>query len=242
MFSWVVQRINAAIKGDSGGGRQTVLGILDIYGFEIMQTNSFEQVRAIRWESRHTLFLAVLPVAASAGGSGLAVTKASVVAAVDTLQLCINYCNEKLQQLFIQLTLKAEQEEYKKEGIKWEPVDFFDNKLICDMVEAKNTGIVAVLDNECLRPGEVTDMTFLSQLDDALKSHAHYKSWGSADRTTRRRNSFKTDAARFQFRIKHYAGEIIGYSLHGLRVLSVLSFDVRIRDERFAFTDQLTKG
>lgn len=50
MFSWVVQRINTAIKGDAGGGRQTVLGILDIYGFEIMQTNSFEQVRTQTWD------------------------------------------------------------------------------------------------------------------------------------------------------------------------------------------------
>lgn len=32
-------------------------------------------------------------------------------------QFCINYCNEKLQQLFIQLTLKSEQEEYEAEGI-----------------------------------------------------------------------------------------------------------------------------
>ena len=33
-------------------------------------------------------------------------------------QFCINYCNEKLQQLFIELTLKEEQEEYRKEGIE----------------------------------------------------------------------------------------------------------------------------
>jgi myosin-1 len=34
-------------------------------------------------------------------------------------QFCINYVNEKLQQIFfIELTLKAEQEEYKQEGIK----------------------------------------------------------------------------------------------------------------------------
>ena len=33
-------------------------------------------------------------------------------------QFCINYCNEKLQQLFIELTLKSEQEEYMKEGIE----------------------------------------------------------------------------------------------------------------------------
>lgn len=27
----------------------------------------------------------------------------------------INYCNEKLQQVFIEITLKEEQEEYKRE-------------------------------------------------------------------------------------------------------------------------------
>lgn len=30
-------------------------------------------------------------------------------------QFIINYCNEKLQQIFIELTLKEEQEEYVKE-------------------------------------------------------------------------------------------------------------------------------
>lgn len=33
-------------------------------------------------------------------------------------QFCINYCNEKLQQLFIELTLRAEQEEYEAEDIE----------------------------------------------------------------------------------------------------------------------------
>jgi myosin I len=55
-------------------------------------------------------------------------------------QFCINYCNEKLQQLFIELTLKSEQEEYFREGIEWEPVKFFDNKVICNLVEEKHKG------------------------------------------------------------------------------------------------------
>jgi hypothetical protein len=37
-------------------------------------------------------------------------------------QFCINYCNEKLQQLFIEIVLKQEQEEYQSEGIKWQHV------------------------------------------------------------------------------------------------------------------------
>lgn len=52
-------------------------------------------------------------------------------------QLCINYVNEKLQQIFIQLTLKAEQEEYGKEGIPWENIDYFNNQICCDLIESK---------------------------------------------------------------------------------------------------------
>lgn len=37
-------------------------------------------------------------------------------------QFCINYVNERLQQIFIELTLKSEQEEYLREGIQWTPI------------------------------------------------------------------------------------------------------------------------
>lgn len=52
-------------------------------------------------------------------------------------QMCINFVNERLQQIFIQLTLKAEQEEYLAEGIKWENIDYFNNKICCDLIESK---------------------------------------------------------------------------------------------------------
>lgn len=45
--------------------------------------------------------------------------------------------NEKLQQIFIELTLKLEQEEYVREGIQWSPIKFFNNKIVCDLIEAK---------------------------------------------------------------------------------------------------------
>jgi hypothetical protein len=31
------------------------------------------------------------------------------------------------------------------QGIEWEPVAFFDNKIICDMVEERHKGILAIL-------------------------------------------------------------------------------------------------
>lgn len=42
--------------------------------------------------------------------------------------------------MFIELTLKSEQEEYRREGIEWEQVQYFDNKIICDLVEEKHKG------------------------------------------------------------------------------------------------------
>uniref|UniRef100_A0A452UG64 Myosin IF n=1 Tax=Ursus maritimus TaxID=29073 RepID=A0A452UG64_URSMA len=52
-------------------------------------------------------------------------------------QFCINFVNEKLQQIFIELTLKAEQEEYVQEGIHWTPIQYFNNKVVCDLIENK---------------------------------------------------------------------------------------------------------
>lgn len=61
LFTWIIKRINQAIEVPGTQKQKQwnkVIGVLDIYGFEIFENNSFEQ-------------------------------------------FCINYCNEKLQQLFI---------------------------------------------------------------------------------------------------------------------------------------------
>lgn len=42
-------------------------------------------------------------------------------------QFMINFCNEKLHQFIITLTLKDEQEEHVKEGIEWTKFEYFNN-------------------------------------------------------------------------------------------------------------------
>ncbi|KAJ3061452.1 Unconventional myosin-Ib, partial [Quaeritorhiza haematococci] len=115
-------------------------------------------------------------------------------------QFVINYCNEKLQQLFIELTLKSEQEEYAREGIDWADIKYFNNKPICELIESKKQGIIALLDEECVRPGDVSDLTFLSKLNSTIMSHPHFDS--------RVKNPRDKQLTHETFRLKHYAGDV----------------------------------
>ena len=45
-----------------------------------------------------------------------------------------------------------------QEGVKWKPIDFFNNKIVCDLIdERKPPGIICVLDDECATMHAVTD-------------------------------------------------------------------------------------
>mmetsp|Transcript_3502 Transcript_3502/g.4001 ORF Transcript_3502/g.4001 Transcript_3502/m.4001 type:complete len:1011 (-) Transcript_3502:100-3132(-) len=175
MFQKVVDSINDTIHTETS---ELSLGVLDIYGFEIFEFNSFEQ-------------------------------------------LCINYCNEKLQQYFIQLTLKAEQEEYAKEGIQWKQIDYFNNQIVCDLIEMRRPkpGVMAFLDEEInLGRGTLvkgtssadaqrkSDLKLLNKMNDSLGKHAHYQSLAKAK---------AADADPTEFIIKHYAGDV-KYSVSGM--------------------------
>lgn len=155
LFEWIVSRVNVSMKTRSA--YQRIVGILDIFGFEIFEDNSFEQ-------------------------------------------LCINYVNEKLQQIFIELTLKTEQEEYVREQIKWTPIKFFNNKIVCDLIEEKRPpGIFAALNDACATAHAdptAADNSFV-QRTSALASNAHFESRGA------------------QFLVRHYAGDVM-YNIAGM--------------------------
>lgn len=157
LFDWIVDRINVLLR-NAASAVHKLIGILDIYGFEIFDTNLFEQ-------------------------------------------MCINYVNEKLQQIFIQLTLKAEQEEYVKEQIKWTPIKFFNNQVVCDLIEAQRP-----------QPG------IFAALNDAVAT-AHADSLAADQSFSQRLNNLSLnphfDLRGNKFVVKHYAGDVT-YDIPGM--------------------------
>jgi myosin protein heavy chain len=112
-------------------------------------------------------------------------------------QLCINYTNEKLQQLFNHTMFILEQEEYQREGIEWRFIDFgLDLQPCIDLIESPSNppGILALLDEECWMP-KATDKTFVEKLYKEQAKHSKFEKpkllKGQAD-----------------FIVTHYAGKV----------------------------------
>uniref|UniRef100_A0A3P8X0B4 Myosin heavy chain, fast skeletal muscle-like n=1 Tax=Cynoglossus semilaevis TaxID=244447 RepID=A0A3P8X0B4_CYNSE len=80
-------------------------------------------------------------------------------------QLCINFTNEKLQQFFNHHMFVLEQEEYKKEGIIWDFIDFGMDLAACIELIEKPMGIFSILEEECMFP-KATDTSFKNKLYD----------------------------------------------------------------------------
>uniref|UniRef100_UPI00398E8F3A myosin-4-like n=1 Tax=Pristiophorus japonicus TaxID=55135 RepID=UPI00398E8F3A len=80
-------------------------------------------------------------------------------------QLCINFTNEKLQQFFNHHMFVLEQEEYKKEGIDWEFIDFGMDLAACIELIEKPMGIFSILEEECMFP-KASDVSFKNKLYD----------------------------------------------------------------------------
>ncbi|XP_042231898.1 unconventional myosin-Va-like isoform X3 [Homarus americanus] len=152
LFDWIVMQINKCFAATEKPFR--FIGVLDIYGFETFEINSFEQ-------------------------------------------FCINYANEKLQQQFNQHVFKLEQEEYVKEQIEWEFINFYDNQPCIDLIESK-LGILDLLDEECRMP-KGSDQSWVEKLYDKCKKWDHFS---------------KPRLSNTSFLISHFADKV-GYECAG---------------------------
>uniref|UniRef100_A0A669F524 Myosin heavy chain, fast skeletal muscle n=1 Tax=Oreochromis niloticus TaxID=8128 RepID=A0A669F524_ORENI len=118
-------------------------------------------------------------------------------------QLCINFTNEKLQQFFNHHMFVLEQEEYKKEGIEWEFIDFGMDLAACIELIEKPMGIFSILEEECMFP-KASDTTFKNKLyDQHLGKSSNFQKPKSVK-----------GKAEAHFSLVHYAGTV-DYSITG---------------------------
>merc|ERR1712142_1049603 len=113
-------------------------------------------------------------------------------------QICINFCNEKLQQFFNHHMFVLEQEEYKKEEIQWTFIDFGMDLQACIELFEKPMGLLSILEEESMFP-KATDKSFAEKLTTNClgKSVAFIKPKGDA-----------------HFGCCHYAG-VVNYNITG---------------------------
>uniref|UniRef100_A0A665WSK2 Methyl-CpG binding domain protein 3b n=1 Tax=Echeneis naucrates TaxID=173247 RepID=A0A665WSK2_ECHNA len=132
LFTWTVQRLNSALHTQRGQVK-SFIGVLDIYGFETFDRNSFEQ-------------------------------------------FCINYANEKLQQQFNRHVFHLEQEEYVREELAWNRIEFSDNQQCINLIEGQ-LGLFDLLDEECRMP-KGSDESWVQKLYNqhlTSKRHPHFQ-------------------------------------------------------------------
>lgn len=167
MFDWLVLRVNQAMHTtETVGG---IIGVLDIFGFEIFDTNVFEQ-------------------------------------------LCINFCNEMLQQHFNTHVFKVEEQLYIDEGIDYSNVEFIDNQDVLDLIQKRPAGILPMLDDEVKLP-RGSDANFLARINKAHTGHSRFlvlKAGASGNKVVD--TELGKDAGRcgdLPFAVKHYAGGVV---------------------------------
>ncbi|GBG30603.1 Myosin-6 [Hondaea fermentalgiana] len=117
-------------------------------------------------------------------------------------QLCINYCNERLQSLFNEYVFLRDQREYNAEGINWEYVNFPENNTCLEMIESRPIGLLALMDENCLVP-HGNDESLINKIYAHLpKQYEQYLPASQYDRGNMR------------FTVRHFAGQVL-YSAAG---------------------------
>ena len=151
LFAFLALRMNESMQPPSEG---SFIGILDIFGFENLEFNSFEQ-------------------------------------------LCINFCNEKLQQYLDNHVFHSEEDFYRSEGVDFEFLKFIDNQPTLDLLEgSKPLGMLRTLDDEG-RINQGSDLKWLNKVEKEFSSHPSI----AFDKKRR----FQSELS---FEVNHYAGTV----------------------------------
>jgi myosin heavy subunit len=205
LFEWFAAELNRSLARQEGeeedGAPSTpnkrrasceistecTLNVLDIFGFEVMKYNSFEQ-------------------------------------------LCINYCNEKLHEFYINHLFKADEKLFKEQGVKIDTEtlmgEYSDNQKIVELISGRG-GLFAMLSDLILAGGRGQS----NAEEEGEKDH-------DGEILTKIRNKFycfprnhpncvvtsrQHEPAEWErcFSVVHFAGEVVNYNITGFRQKNV---------------------
>ena len=215
LFCHLVARLNASLaathNGASAGSRgERFIGLLDIFGFEIFETNSLEQVPTAAHRAELTEVDGLSPptpahvrLKQAARNSRHAVGRSP--AARRPPQLLINYTNEQMQALFNEVIFVAAQQENEAEGLPAVPFDeeSVGNKDVVRLLGAPRSGLFALLDEECVFP-KGSAASFLAKWRGANKECARLMPTRQAHVSTAELS--RVARAEVPFAVSHYAG------------------------------------
>ena len=163
LFSFLVTKVNSLLA--TSGSSDRFIGILDIFGFEIFEQNSFEQ-------------------------------------------LCINYTNEKLQNLFNHHVFTLEEQQYVSEGVDFSSVAIRDNTDCVRLIESKPHGILIQLDQICRVGRSSKDTDFLQKLDRAWDKPKDKNMLGQAAYYVKPKVRNPDNGSDMLFTVLHFAGPV----------------------------------
>ncbi|CAH0477408.1 unnamed protein product [Peronospora belbahrii] len=112
-------------------------------------------------------------------------------------QFCINYANEKLQQKFTTDVFKTVEDEYIREGLQWDHIQYQDNVGIVEVIEGK-MGIIALMNDHLRQPRDTEEA-----LVNKIRTNHQTKKNGDVNESI----DFPK-VKRTQFIVNHYAGPV----------------------------------
>ncbi|TRY88262.1 hypothetical protein DNTS_022641, partial [Danionella cerebrum] len=204
LFSFLVNNINLYLQGDEEipGDPALEISILDIFGFEDVQRNGYEQCCG---ETNAGLKAKPAHVCTASPGSELSVAVSPAGA------LCINMLNERIRQFTAEVLFQQEQQECLQEGVAIETLCSLGNQTaVLDFFFQKPQGVLCIIDEESqsLRPSEASLYKRLQLQLDASGSDAIFLSTKDGNGNPPPKDQGPS------FTVTHYAGKVT-YDLTG---------------------------
>ena len=170
--------------------------------------------RLFNWAVRRVNEAAPVPDAAEGGGGvagyiGILDIFGFENQAVNSFeQLCINYCNETLQQIFNHHVFVKEAEFYEHAGIDFSSIEFSDNQPILDLIDGRPNGVLLKLDSQSALGKLGSDSNFVFEMDKVFSAVPQLATSNKGYFLEAHSNYARDRFGGCCFGIVHYAGRV----------------------------------